>query len=64
MRSELVTDRHLARRAVVYIRQPTPHQVLTNQESRRLQYDLRRRALDLGWREEDVEVIGFGFAPL
>jgi DNA invertase Pin-like site-specific DNA recombinase len=57
MRSELVTDRHLARRAVIYIRQSSPHQVLTNQESLHLQYDLRRRALGLGWREEDVEVI-------
>ena len=57
MRSELIDDRHLARRAVIYIRQSTPHQVLTNQESLRLQYDLRRRALELGWREEDVEVI-------
>jgi DNA invertase Pin-like site-specific DNA recombinase len=57
MRSELVNDRHLARRAVVYIRQSSPHQVLTNQESLRLQYNLRQRALDLGWREEDVEVI-------
>src|SRR5919202_3669321 len=57
MRSELVSDRHLARRAIIYIRQSSPHQVLTNQESLRLQYDLRRRALDLGWREEDVEVI-------
>jgi DNA invertase Pin-like site-specific DNA recombinase len=57
MRSELVDDRHLARRAVIYIRQSSPHQVLTNQESLRLQYDLRRRALDLGWRKEDVEVI-------
>src|SRR3954468_24500987 len=57
MRSELIDGRHLARRAVIYIRQSTPHQVLTNQESLRLQYDLRRRALDLGWREEDIEVI-------
>src|SRR4051794_36678779 len=47
MRSELIDGRHLARRAVIYIRQSTPHQVLTNQESLRLQYDLRRRALDL-----------------
>jgi hypothetical protein len=46
MRSELIDDRHLARRAVIYIRQSTPHQVLTNQESLRLQYDLRRRAQD------------------
>src|SRR5919107_4170134 len=57
MRSELTNGRHLARRAVIYICQSTPHQVLTNQESLRLQYDLRRRALDLGWREEDIEVI-------
>ena len=57
MKSELVNDRHLARRAIVYIRQSSPHQVLTNQESLCLQHDLRRRALDLGWREEDVEVI-------
>ncbi len=57
MRSELIDECHLARCAIIYIRQSSPHQVLTNQESLRLQYDLRRRALDLGWREEDVEVI-------
>jgi DNA invertase Pin-like site-specific DNA recombinase len=57
MKSDLVDDRHLARRAVIYIRQSSPHQVLTNQESLRLQYNLRRRALDLGWREADIEVI-------
>src|SRR4051794_13340299 len=57
MRSELIHNDHLARRAIVYIRQSSPHQVLTNQESLHLQYDLRRRAVDLGWREEDVEVI-------
>jgi hypothetical protein len=38
MISELVTARHLSRRAVVYIRQSHPHQVLSNQESLRLQY--------------------------
>jgi DNA invertase Pin-like site-specific DNA recombinase len=57
MRSELIDERHLARCAIIYIRQSSPHQVLTNQESLHLQYDLRQRALDLGWREEDVEVI-------
>src|SRR4029078_3535609 len=50
-----VGARPLARRALIYSLKPTPHQVLTNQESLRLQYDLRRRALDLGWREEDIE---------
>src|SRR5919205_586214 len=57
MSCDLVTASHLGRKAVIYIRQSTPHQVLTNRESLRLQYDLRRRALDLGWHEEDVEVI-------
>ena len=44
MKSELVKPTHLARRAVVYIRQSTPHQVVSNQESLRLQYALRQRA--------------------
>ena len=57
MGSDLVTASHLARRAVVYVRQSTPHQVLTNQESLRLQYALRQRARGLGWHEADVEVI-------
>ena len=56
-RSELITAHHLARKAVIYIRQSTPHQVLTNQESLHLQYALRQRALELGWRDEDIDVI-------
>ncbi len=57
MTSDLITPRHLCRKAVIYIRQSTPHQVLTNQESLRLQYALRQRARDLGWNDADVEVI-------
>jgi DNA invertase Pin-like site-specific DNA recombinase len=57
MNAELVTARHLGRKAVIYIRQSTPHQVLTNQESLRLQYALRQRARDLGWEETGIEVI-------
>jgi hypothetical protein len=51
-RSELVTTDHLTRKAVIYIRQSTPHQVLTNQESLHLQYALRQRAIHLGWRND------------
>src|SRR5512134_248298 len=51
---ETVTPRHLSRKALIYIRQSSPHQVLTNQESLRLQYALRQRALDLGWPEAEV----------
>ena len=57
MMAELVTARHLGRKAVIYIRQSTPQQVLSNQESLRLQYALRQRAQDLGWHEADIEVI-------
>src|SRR5438270_3094697 len=57
MGSELVKPHHLGRRAVVYVRQSTPHQVLGNQESLRLQYALRQRARELGWREADIDVI-------
>ena len=57
MKSELVKPIHLARRAVVYIRQSTPHQVVSNLESLRLQYALRQRAIELGWHEADIDVI-------
>lgn len=57
MRSELVKPTHLGRKAVVYIRQSTPHQVVSNQESLRLQYALRQRARELGWHEADIDVI-------
>ena len=55
--SDLVTRQHLARQAVVSIRQSTPYQVLSNQESLRLQYALHERAVALGWRPEDITVI-------
>jgi DNA invertase Pin-like site-specific DNA recombinase len=55
--SELVTTAHLERKAIIYIRQSTPHQVLSNQESLRLQYALKQRAVHLGWRDEDIEII-------
>lgn len=55
--SELVTPEHLARKAIIYIRQSHPHQVLTHQESTRLQYALQQRALELGWGPDDIDVI-------
>ena len=57
MTSELIQPTHLARKAIVYIRQSTPAQVVSNQESLLLQYALMQRARDLGWREADVDVI-------
>jgi DNA invertase Pin-like site-specific DNA recombinase len=55
VKSELVKPTHLTRKAVVYVRQSTPHQVVSNQES--LQYALRQRAHELGWHEADIDVI-------
>jgi DNA invertase Pin-like site-specific DNA recombinase len=56
-KSELVTPQHLARMAIIYIRQSSPHQVLTNQESRKLQYALEERALALGWQPDKIVII-------
>jgi DNA invertase Pin-like site-specific DNA recombinase len=55
--SELITPAHLGRKALIYIRQSTLQQVLTNQESLRLQYALRLKALELGWQTNDIEII-------
>jgi hypothetical protein len=41
--SELIPADILQRKAVVYVRQSSPSQVLTNLESQRLQYDLVNR---------------------
>jgi DNA invertase Pin-like site-specific DNA recombinase len=55
--SELITPFHLGRKALIYVRQSNPHQVLTNQESQRLQYALEQRAREYGWAPEAIEVI-------
>jgi DNA invertase Pin-like site-specific DNA recombinase len=55
--SELVQPHHLCRLAVIYIRQSSPNQVLTHQESLRLQHALRQRAEQLGWSPANVQVI-------
>ena len=50
MNSRLTTER-LSRRAIVYIRQSSPGQVLHNQESQRRQYSLVDRARELGFHD-------------
>jgi DNA invertase Pin-like site-specific DNA recombinase len=52
-----VGDRHLARLAVVYVRQSTRQQVIDHGESTRLQYGLVERAVALGWPASRVLVI-------
>ncbi len=53
--SEKIGERHLMRRAILYVRQSTAQQLAHNEESRRQQYAMRERLQALGWR--DVEVI-------
>jgi DNA invertase Pin-like site-specific DNA recombinase len=53
--SDKIGERHLRRKAVLYVRQSTVQQLRHNEESRRLQYAMRDRLGALGWK--DVEVI-------
>src|SRR5712664_1361547 len=55
--SDLITPQHLTRKAVIYIRQSTPHQVVSHQESLRLQYALGARARQLGWPDAAIDII-------
>ena len=52
-----IQARHHQRLAVVYVRQSSPQQVHEHRESADLQYDLRRRATELGWPADRVTVI-------
>jgi DNA invertase Pin-like site-specific DNA recombinase len=52
-----VTAAHLGRPALLYVRQSTLKQVIHNAESAHRQYDLRGRAIALGWASEQVSVI-------
>src|SRR5262252_1054035 len=52
-----VQTRHLKRNAYLYIRQSTLRQVFENSESTKRQYDLRQRAIALGWPEDRIIVI-------
>jgi DNA invertase Pin-like site-specific DNA recombinase len=39
---------------MLYVRQSSPHQVIRNEESRRLQYAMKDRLQELGWTEIEV----------
>jgi DNA invertase Pin-like site-specific DNA recombinase len=52
--SERITPSHLSRKALVYVRQSSLHQVRNYTESRRLQYAMKDRIRELGWREVEV----------
>src|SRR5918993_5375955 len=54
-RSAVMTDKiqphHLERKAILYVRQSSAHQVLHNRESSSLQYAMRDRLTMLGWAQ-------------
>jgi DNA invertase Pin-like site-specific DNA recombinase len=49
--------RHLARQALIYVRQSHPSQIQRHPESARRQYGLVERAEQLGWGSEQISVI-------
>ena len=55
--ADLITPPHLARKAVIDIRQSTPHQVVSHQESLRLQDALGERARQFGWPDEAIDLM-------
>jgi DNA invertase Pin-like site-specific DNA recombinase len=55
--AEKISSEHLARLACPYVRQSSPTQVRNTTESRELQYELKERAVALGWPEERVRVM-------
>src|SRR6267154_1055559 len=52
--SPKIKPEHLARKAIVYLRQSSEKQVRQNTESQRLQYDMAERIRGLGWQEVEV----------
>jgi len=54
MSSEKIGAQHRARKAVLYVRQSSAHQVLHNRESQALQYAMRDRLVQLGWSEIEI----------
>jgi hypothetical protein len=55
MISDKIRPHHLERKAILYVRQSSAHQVLHNREISALQYAMRGRLTTLGW--SDIEVI-------
>lgn len=49
--TEKIQAHHLGRKAILYVRQSSAHQVLHNRESGALQYAMRERLTRLGWSE-------------
>lgn len=49
--TDKIGSHHLERKAILYVRQSSAHQVLHNRESSKLQYAMRDRLATLGWSQ-------------
>jgi DNA invertase Pin-like site-specific DNA recombinase len=49
--TDKIRSHHLERKAILYVRQSSAHQVLHNRESSALQYAMRDRLIGLGWSQ-------------
>src|ERR1700682_3259481 len=56
-RSTPLSDRHLSKLAIVYVRQSSTQQIFDHKESRERQYALADYAASLGWPPERIVVI-------
>ena len=56
-RSSSLSDRHLSKLAIVYVRQSSTQQIFDHRESRERQYGLVDHAATLGWPRERIVVI-------
>jgi hypothetical protein len=54
MSAEKIGPQHRARKAVLYVRQSSAHQVQHNRESQALQYAMRDRLVGLGFAEVEI----------
>ena len=64
--AHVITPDHLARQAIIYVRQSSAKQVREYTESARVQLGLREKAITLGWQcpkiiDEDLGVSAGGF---
>ncbi len=66
-RDSRISEDHLKRSAIIYIRQSSPSQVKVHTESSRLQLSLRERAISYGWNEpiiidDDLGISAAGYS--
>jgi DNA invertase Pin-like site-specific DNA recombinase len=53
--TDKIKPQHISRKAILYVRQSSPYQVINNLESQKLQYAMEAHLRSLGWN--DIEII-------